>query len=149
MVEMTIIKSIQTSLPNLKLTRNRIPFACEFPRRRTVINDGVLVYADTFKPLKSCVSSLLGPQSILVLDSNTMHEEFKKVCGKLPNRPGNLIVFGHRKNDKIIIDLVRSAYELRRDFKAKKNTLSRWDWCLQQLLENGFSSLSFELAEER
>ncbi|MCA1763001.1 MAG: hypothetical protein LC664_08430 [Flavobacteriales bacterium] len=148
-MEKTIIKSIQTPLPNLKLTKKRVPFACEYPRRKTTLNNGLLVYSDTYKPVSRYRNSQLTQQSILVFDSKKMHNEFKILCKKIPNRPGNLIVFGQRKNEKIIIDVIRSGRELRRDFKDHKNALSRWDWCLQQLRKNGYSSLSFELAKEK
>lgn len=82
------------------------------------------------------------------MESKLMHVAFKRLCSKIPSRPANLIVLGHNKNGSTILDFIRSTTELRQDFKSDKANVSRWEWCLEQLTEKGYSSLSFELAKE-
>lgn len=85
----------------------------------------------------------------MILETKLMHSTFKDLCSKLPSRPANLIILGHTKNNTIILDFIRSSRDLRRDFKYSKNEATRWSWCLEQLIENGYTSLSFELVQEK
>ena len=113
----TIFKPIQASLPTLKKIRKRVP------------------------------SNREDAKSNLVIESKKMHLSFKSLCAKIPSRPANLIVFGHCKNGSTILDFICSTSDLRHDFKASKFNVTRWEWCMEQLTQKGYSSLSFELAK--
>ena len=116
---MTVLKPIHKEFPELKIIRKRIP-----------LNENEDIRFE------------------MRMDTITMHNTFKKLCANLPSYQGNLIIFGCTNNKKIILDIVRSTNELRNDFKANKNSQTRWSWCLEQLTENNFKSLYFQLAKE-
>ena len=115
----TVFKPIQSSLPTLKKIRKRVP------------------------------SNQEDAKSNLVVESKQMHKSFKSLCAKIPSRPANLIVFGHSKNGNNILDFISSTSDLRLDFKANKVNATRWEWCMEQLTQKGYASLSFELAKEQ
>ena len=118
-MEKTIFKSIQAPLPTLKKIRKRVP------------------------------SNHEDAKSIMVMESKQMYTSFKSLCAQIPSRPANLIVLGHHKNGSTILDFIGSKGDLRQEFKANKVAGSRWEWCLEQLTQKGYSSLSFELAKAK
>ena len=118
-MQKTILKPLHKELPELKIIRKRIPLT---------ENEDI--------------------RFEMRIDLKTMQNTFKTLCTNLPSYKGNLIIFGCTNNQKMVLDIVRSKSELRNDFKASKNSQTRWAWCLEQLIENNYKSLYFQLATE-
>ena len=116
---MTVLKPIQKNLPELKIIKKRVS-------------------------LKENESTHFEMQ----MDLKTMQNTFKNLCANLPSYLGNLIIFASTNSQKIILDIIHSTNELRNDFKANKNTITRWCRDLEHHTTNNFNSLSFQIAKE-
>lgn len=73
---------------------------------------------------------------------------FATFVRQLPAAQGSAVIIGvNNANSSKIIDIIDSAYELRKDFLTPKTIgISRYQWALKQLLENGFVFLKIQIS---
>ena len=85
----------------------------------------------------------------LEIDKELTINTFKIIRLSIPKQPGILIISGLKRGKKVTLDVIQSTIDLRQKFSADKNSISRWNWCLDQLKTNGFTLLEFQQAKEK
>ena len=133
-----IVKPIPIEFPTLKLSHKRV---------YTFENQILRVERKLLTPEEQKLQPTI-PFDI-VIDEPLAYHTFKTIRLSLPRQAGFLIIFGLKRGKKVILDVIRSTTDLRQEFSNPKSSKSRWNWCLDQLNTNGFSSLEFQQAKEK
>lgn len=84
----------------------------------------------------------------LMLNHKMMHESFRRIYSEIPRIAGYLVVFGEKNNKVFVLAVISSEFDLREAFFVTNNEdQSRYAWIIEQLLDNGYSELSFQMAK--
>lgn len=121
-----------------KLKRFEIPFSeDELNELKKRVEEGEL---DEKKAFKKRYEMKDNPEVNLEL--------YRKILRKLPSMPGNLILFKSSDGKMEIIEVFKSEFDLREDFKNSKKQLNgkqidRFNWLKILTKENGIGSIQF------
>jgi len=132
------LETIPKKFPKLKLTHKRV---------YTPKNQTLLLKRKKLSPSERKLEEKI--PFTLVADEALAYNTFKSIYLSLPKYPGYLIISGIKRNKKETLAVIQSTNNLRQEFREYNIPESRWNWCMNQLNENGYKSLEFQLAKEK